>query len=434
MANWFGSSTSVFKGRAPEAPQPFEIDCECGQRHTGLRRQQHQRIICRSCGTALFILPKDVYPASSESTPASSAKSLSVVIEEESQVIVLEEDDVPVEAAPAKHKSSSKAASQASKTAAAAPKQQQPASTPQPLPPKVEREKKPKPQGPLLTPLRMVSIAMIGIVGLTLLHMIRAQRLEDARRTLTTAVEHFNTALQEHNWTQARSQINQVVESLDILGREDYSALRHRQFQREIDAMGNLARSSLFEILEESDANQARNASGWQETFESQHAGQWLVMELPARRGAQIVPPASEKRHNSSDAEPLIPRYEYDFDFPISVGGAGRSVDIELQIEAFNLLAWDEQGRSVVVGAQLTDLKLSEDRTRWIITFDPETAYLWANIETYEGLGFTFAEWNPREQMQALLNEQAVALGIQQPDASTAPAPSELALREGGNE
>lgn len=432
MANWFGNSTSLFKGRAPETPQPFEIDCECGQRHSGLRRQQHQRIICRACGTALFILPKDVYPASTDTVPSSRGQAFSVdVLEEED--FASSEPEAVAEAPARKKKNAGKGPTAQSTRGAAGATKSRPATQQPPLPaPQVARQEKPKPRGPFWTPLRIVSVAMVTIVAVTLFAVAWTQRLEDARRRLAAAVEQFNTALEREDWPVARSQINQIVECLDILGRDDASAQRHRQFQREIQAMTDLAGSSLFDIVEESDADQARDAVNWHDAFDSHHAGDWLVMELPARRR---LLPADRSADDDNVEEEAPPRYAYDFDVPVAIGDRGRYVEIQLSFEALDRLPWDDdRSRTVVVCAQLSDLKLSADGDHWIVSFDSATAFLWANIETYEGLGFTFADWNPREQMLALLNEQASAMGLTVPsEPSAAPASTEIAwsIQEG---
>lgn len=427
MANWFGSSAGLLKGRAPDAPQPFEIDCECGQRHTGLRRQHHQRIICKSCGSAIFILPKDVYPASSESPPVNSAKVWSDEAYDNENVF--DETEAEVDDAPpkAKRKTAAKPEKKSSPPAATTTAK----SPPQELPaPKPARPKRAKPQGPLITPLRLVAGAMLVIVAVTAFFVVRNQRLEDAKRRLAQSIEQFNEAVTERDWPMARNRINEVVECLDILDRHDMVALRHRQFHREIKAMNDLASSSLFDILEESDANEARNPNDWQATFNSHHAGRWLVMELPARRGEPI-----KREDEDSDAaavtEPELPQFEYEFSFPISVGHKNRFVDIDLEILALDKLAWEDTGRSVVVAAQLSSMQLAADGSHWTVTFEPSTAFLWANTETYEGVGFEFSEWNPRAELEALLAEQAVAIGIEPPpEPSSEPAPDELALNQ----
>jgi len=62
MSGWLSRLTSSGAAAADE-PQPFQVNCECGVGHSGLRRKVSQRIICRTCGSALFVLPKNIYPA-----------------------------------------------------------------------------------------------------------------------------------------------------------------------------------------------------------------------------------------------------------------------------------------------------------------------------------------------------------------------------------
>ncbi|MEZ6057621.1 MAG: hypothetical protein R3C01_13050 [Planctomycetaceae bacterium] len=65
MAGWL-SRLALPGGGASDAPQPFQITCECGLDHSGLRRKTSQQLVCRNCGAALFVLPKNVYPAPGE--------------------------------------------------------------------------------------------------------------------------------------------------------------------------------------------------------------------------------------------------------------------------------------------------------------------------------------------------------------------------------
>ena len=62
MAGWLTKAAGAFRGEQPEQPAPFEVVCQCGVQHSGVRRRKPQRIICRACGTALFVLPRDGYP------------------------------------------------------------------------------------------------------------------------------------------------------------------------------------------------------------------------------------------------------------------------------------------------------------------------------------------------------------------------------------
>jgi hypothetical protein len=297
----------------------------------------------------------------------------------------------------------------------------------QPMPvmsaPKV-REEKPRAKSPFWTPLRGVAIAMSVIVAVTLYFVVHNQRLEDASRRLNAALEEFNEALKLEDWARARHQINQVVSCLDILGKEDAAAMRQRQFQREIEAMTELARAPLFDILEESDADHDSDPAGWEQTYRTRYEGDWVVMELPASR-RRLAP--AEGDGAGDDEDKVL--YAYEFELPIDVGDRGRYVEIELDCDALDKLAWEEgELRSVVVAASLDDLWLSADGSHWTVSFEPTSAFLWANIETYEGLGFEFTEWNPREQVQQLLNEQAAAMGIETSAPATEPANTEIAF------
>ena len=63
MPNWLTKATGGSARESSDAPQEFQLTCECSEQHTGQRKARPQRIICQSCGTALFVLPKNVYPA-----------------------------------------------------------------------------------------------------------------------------------------------------------------------------------------------------------------------------------------------------------------------------------------------------------------------------------------------------------------------------------
>ena len=62
MPNWLTKATGALSRQAEEEPQTFQVTCECREQHTGQRKSRPQRIICQTCGAALFVLPKNVYP------------------------------------------------------------------------------------------------------------------------------------------------------------------------------------------------------------------------------------------------------------------------------------------------------------------------------------------------------------------------------------
>ena len=66
MSNWISKATNAFQGDDSSSAQAFELSCDCGQKHSGIRRQKWQRIVCRSCGGSLFVLQRDPYPPPKE--------------------------------------------------------------------------------------------------------------------------------------------------------------------------------------------------------------------------------------------------------------------------------------------------------------------------------------------------------------------------------
>jgi len=72
MSEWISKAANVFKRDVSETPQPFEVHCECGQKHGGIRRSRQQHLVCKTCGSSLFVLPHDTYPP--PHVPKSSGK------------------------------------------------------------------------------------------------------------------------------------------------------------------------------------------------------------------------------------------------------------------------------------------------------------------------------------------------------------------------
>jgi hypothetical protein len=69
VRGWWG-------GPAVSGPlRPFQVTCPCGQVVQGVRRSRHQVVVCRACGTRLFVLPRS--PLTPPAPP--SAKSQPII-------------------------------------------------------------------------------------------------------------------------------------------------------------------------------------------------------------------------------------------------------------------------------------------------------------------------------------------------------------------
>jgi hypothetical protein len=64
MANWLDKALGRDRSTTSIAIVPFDIQCDCGARLTGVRADRAKRAICARCGEAHFILPINRYPES----------------------------------------------------------------------------------------------------------------------------------------------------------------------------------------------------------------------------------------------------------------------------------------------------------------------------------------------------------------------------------
>jgi hypothetical protein len=63
MANWLDKAIGR-KDDSRNRVVPYEIDCGCGTRSSGVRGSRAKRVICAQCGEAHFVLPANPYPES----------------------------------------------------------------------------------------------------------------------------------------------------------------------------------------------------------------------------------------------------------------------------------------------------------------------------------------------------------------------------------
>src|SRR5690554_4849654 len=62
MSRWLSKASNALGRGMPHEPETFELECPCGATIRGVRRDDSQRVLCKDCGEAFFILPANVYP------------------------------------------------------------------------------------------------------------------------------------------------------------------------------------------------------------------------------------------------------------------------------------------------------------------------------------------------------------------------------------
>lgn len=380
MSHWISKAANAFKGDDSSSAQTFELSCECGQRHQGIRRQKWQRIVCRDCGGSLFVLQRDVYPAPKEKpvTRASPA-----VVEEEPEQLepaaeVIEEITPRRESARSLPPSGVKE-SPSKRTL-----------RPVVVAPSQSSRKSP---GGFWKPFRVIMAVILLLGTATGFQLFRSSQRIAAEKSLKSAIDEIKDALLRGEWVEARNQLEIAVASIDRLGRTDADALRYRQQLRETTALTSLLSQPLSDLLEE--ASQAQAISDAElATFQFKVKGQWLFIEGHAEPIQTVKKSA---------------RVQYQISLPVAVGKDNLLAGVVIVSSDLSRYLTKSKPESVIVAVQIDAIQLSEDKSKWLIVTNPESTVLWAYRETYLGIGYTAHE---ADLVVDTLAHQANSLGV----------------------
>lgn len=435
MARWLTGFRSS-NAEASAEPQPFEVICECNVRHTGMRRKTHQRIICRTCGAALFVAPRDSYPPPSpprvkkvkpapppEEAPEAASEGGGPSPLPKSRHRRRREQEYDVESHPLQSAAELASATIAGVAGAAGAAGRATVRT-------VSRASQQAALGfwRFWTPLRLTGLGIVVVLAGIVLWTMHARRLEQAARTLNPAIEAGQAALQKGDVPEAARQLTAAVNALDALGRDDEHSRAVRQAQREALALNELSTEPLLHLLETADESVERARrlrlppppdsrttpppldAEWATRFAALYEGKWVVLEAPIKRL-----PATEQE-----------RRRYEVALPTVLGPQQRGVEIRADFEVFDRLSLQDSPRPAIFGGQLRSCRLSADERLWIVELDPASGFLWVSLATYRRLGFPFSEWHRREDVEQILRQQADALGVKpliedRPEAASPP-------------
>lgn len=408
MRNWLSKATGAFQREAVEVPQPFQISCECGQRHTGLRRARFQNIICKSCGASLFILPRDVYPAPPEPVVRESPK-IPLRVSEDAET----EDELTVRS-PSEQP----------------PKKlfqpQGPGPLPKPRPTRRQKRKQeeqaarqreqaalPPPRGPSIffrlgnwsaqllwhtwsgfvgfwTPLRSLfaglAVALVLATGL----MVAQVRTTQAEQLVRQHGASGMKAVEDAEWATAAKDLQLAVVGLDRLRRDDPEAQEMRQYYRETNALFSLSDVTLFELIAAARPEIAKpDKLTWENSFRSRFLGKWMVFEGEVK---QTAPRAKDQPARFELQIPWVP------------GAPGERAVIQADFPVLESLL-KEGPATVIFAGQLAACARQDDA--WRIELNPQTGFLWSHLETYRKLGLGQDPLHPEAELTARLAAQA---------------------------
>jgi hypothetical protein len=381
MSNWISKATNAFQGDESSSSQTFELWCDCGQKHAGVRRAKWQRIVCRACGGSLFVMQRDPYPPPKEKPEPRISQAAVEELKNESPETAPTSDEYEIPETRRRETPRPKSA--------VAERSQR---TPPPIvaaPSLAPR----KSNGGFWKPFRII-IAVIALLGaVTGLLMYQSSQRSAAERALKDSIDKIKDSLLNGEWIEARNQLTVAVHAVDRLGRDDDDALRFRQQLRETTALTSLLSQPLSDLLLEADKAEAAGEKDLA-TFQYKVQGQWLLIE------GQAEPMLSDKKSA---------RVQYRIPLPLTIGAGSLPVEVVIVSAELSRLLAKSESESVILAVQIQAIQLSEDQSTWQIQAEPESAVLWAYRQTYQGFGYTAEE---TESVATTLASQAKSLGV----------------------
>ncbi|MCA9087146.1 MAG: hypothetical protein KDA90_00765 [Planctomycetaceae bacterium] len=409
MVNWFSSAANVFRREESNGPQPFQLACQCGMTHSGLRRQRHQHLVCKSCGASVFVLPGDVYPPPRETKRKRP---------EEGPISVPESTDSPMvsEGVPSGPKPKRQEPVMSMPTIAEKPPDMDAVDVgvisvgPKALKKKKEVPQEPPPEPPpagpslgetlrdIFTPFRLIVAGVLLLLVLTGMWQLRKWSYRDALTTVEAEIELGHAALEDQNWVEARDHFGQAVAAIDILGRTDAQAQEVRQLHRETRVLTRLTGGSIFEVIEAGDQFlKTGKVEDVGEFLRGRFGVDWFVFDGPVRRREKHPDRDKKVQHPFELLLPWTPESK-------------RQVIIQVDFDCLDPLVSSQEPRRLLLAGKFGSCELVDDT--WVFRLEPESGFAWANAATYRALGIPADPQESGNALQALLQEQAKAMGV----------------------
>lgn len=406
MSGWLSRAKEALSGRAVEtAPEPVELPCPCGRKIEAIRRDNFQRVLCKSCGEAFFVLPIDVYPRP--------------VLKKARQ------------AKPGKTSASAKSVTSKGTNANSADAAEAVASAPLF---DIARHVRNFAHTVLtqFTALRLIVMSLMLVLGLTGWWQFSRASRSRAEIDFKTAVDAGQAALLKKDFVSALQEFARAGKAADVLQRQDSIAEQARQRQRELSAVTSLMQRSLSEILDAAQAaRQKGNPAAAESEFASIHAGRWLVLH------SEIPPPSSpdtlsiwEQRVQvqenillltatlpafaqvsfapSSTPQPLANANSE----PNANADANANAEPNAMPSVSPLQPNDLGYREVIFAAQVESLRWDAAQSLWVLTLVPQSGFLWSDYELLHECGLAPDELRSEAQLRQLLSEQSRWIGV----------------------
>ncbi|MFQ5733319.1 MAG: hypothetical protein ACE5KM_15365 [Planctomycetaceae bacterium] len=360
------------------ASELFEITCGCGRAYEGARTEIDQVLECNHCGRRLFVLPRSPYP---DLTPVAET----------------DEPDLP------RHRKSrrKRKPDDAADPGPADTKETGPAevvASPESEPESLTLRRRPR----LVTPLRLIIVAMLGLLAATVYWQYQRSVRNRAEREFREHSDKGYAALKDTNFVEAYREFRLAVAALDRLPRDDAKARHVRQMARESTAASDLISKTMPEILTEAERLLENEPVDWRRKLNRYYGGHWVVLDTFVRT-----------HKDANGDESLV------FDYPLIVGR--RVVRFQGRPAVFAGMKAAASPARAILAFEIEEIDVSADSRNWIVHIDPESAFLWCDYANFRAIGFTVAaetdedvegEVDTRRELRAILAAQSRTMGV----------------------
>ena len=362
MAAWVSKLVGVFgKQPAPLSEEPWEVTCGCGQVYKGMRTASPQQLECQNCDERILIYPLSVYPPlpggrrTLASVPKSTAPSSTAVPSGGVTNLVSLESPVPSTA-------------------------------------RMERLVSPQPpRSALLTPLRVVSLLMLVIVGTTIVWKMKDHRRLQAEADFAQQADAGFAALEAGDFFEAETAFQAAAHAADLLQLEHGRSQQVRQYARELKAINQLANYSPGEIFERGEAMlQTESAEECERELLRLMEDRWTIFS------GEIL-----KRPDDSGEMRVV------YDLPIIHHGSPSVYRDDSPL----LSEWlaNQDRKAVVLATRWKSCRKIDGA--WVIQMDPEATFLWSHLDTLRPSGLMIEGDDPA--VIDLLQQQSQMLGLE---------------------
>jgi len=391
MGNWLSRiDPRRGKKKEPETPPQYELECVCGTRSVGLRRERYQQVLCKTCGEALFVLPINVYPEPPPEKPRARElvgppKPPPLPQGGSPDAETGGDNDLLAELSEESQRREKERILGGAPTVPRPPKRLTRAERRRQAKQKIADEKRKRAENPLtarvplrqrlrrvFSPFRVVVVSIIGLIAATVVWQVHQRNVDSARLTFENDRKDGMAAMASGDFRTAEDLFVSAANAADLVGRDDVGAHRVRRLAIESAVINDLTDRSLLEAVQS--ASDSRGSSAAQRVVDVL-GDRYVVLET------RVIPDGRTEEG---------PRFRVEV--PLFLNET--FVDAEVIGSEFEQLSLDKDGSSVIFAAKVESASFGQDAGLdfLMLALDADSIHLWTDKRTLAAVGLELDE------------------------------------------